>query len=593
MKHNYLKGRNILLGITGSIAAYKMYEFANCLRKSEVNLKIALSRTAEYFVTPLSFEALIGGKIYRDDDGYERAMHHIELARFANLILVAPATANIIASLACGLANSLLTNICLATKADIVIAPAMNKQMWKNDATQYNIGILKNRGVRFIEPIEGPQACGDFGIGHIAEIETIYDFLQEFFKNNNQISHKTSSRVSNQENIQSNAQNNNQDNRQSNNQHNNKRNQFGNKLSNKLDGQNSTDSFKAFGLQGVKGKLVNKVIPQLNKLNLFSSSINTTKNNIKNELRTTLKNKLKDLNIIITAGRTRENIDRVRYISNRSSGKMGYALALAAKEMGANVLLISGIADIPIPSGISYVKMKTSDELYSEVMKRIGKDGKEVTKEGSAGYKSEIKHKGEDNQNGNKIYSEILDDDISACDIFISAAAVADFKTVRPNKGKIKKNTQSLKLELIRTIDILAEVSNLDIAKRPFTVGFAAETENLLQYAKDKLYNKNLDMIIANYVGLELVGEEEKEAPEDIVDAKERLSTVSNIYSDSTFSSAFGSDYNKVFVISKSDEEVKEFPHMLKTELAYHLLLNIYEEFKQNEKKQYLENISL
>ena len=320
-----------------------------------------MTRSAREFVTETTLQA-VSGRPVRDnlwDKEAEAAMGHIELARWADLVLIAPATAEIMSRLAAGAAPDLLTTLCLATEAPVVIAPAMNHAMWANAAVQENRRILEGRGVRLIGPAVGDQACGESGPGRMLEPDEI-----------------------------------------------------------------------AAAVAGPKAVPAAEQPPLAGK------------------------------KVMITAGPTREPIDAVRYISNRSSGKMGYALAAAARDAGADVVLVSGPVSLPAPRSVQLVAVESARDMHDAV------------------------HEG-----------------IAAVDIFIGAAAVADYQAAQVRSGKIKKNNDNteMSLNLVRNPDILASVAALE--KRPFTVGFAAETERLREYARGKLTDKNLDMIVANLVG--------------------------------------------------------------------------------------------
>lgn len=358
-----LQNTNILLGITGGIAAYKTPDLVRKLKAKGANVRVVLTDSAKSFVSSLSLQAVSGLPVSDDllDPAAEAAMGHIELARWADVLLIAPATANTIAKMAHGLADDLLTTLCLATTAPIYLAPAMNQQMWKAPATQDNLNTLESRDVVFIGPDQGDQACGDVGPGRMMEPLDIADYLEERHT------------------------------------------------------QNQKEPI-------FKGK-----------------------------------------KIVITAGPTREHIDPVRYMSNHSSGKMGFALADAAIKMGADVTLVSGPVNIPSPEGINLHKITTAEEMLNSVMA-----------------------------------------DISDCDIFIGCAAVADYRPKQAVDHKIKKSNKELTLTFVRNPDILASVAALEEA--PFTVGFAAETQNVAQYAKDKLARKKLDMIAANDVSQKDIG---------------------------------------------------------------------------------------
>lgn len=347
--------RKILLGVTGGIAAYKSPDLVRRLMEQGAEVQVVMSRGALQFVTALTFQA-VSGKPVRDDlwdESSEAAMGHIELARWADEIVIAPATADFIAKLTHGFAEDLLTTLCLATAAPITIAPAMNRQMWANPATQANIRILKERGVRVLGPASGEQACGEVGVGRMLEPTQI--------------------------------------------------------------------AAEVFTTRGGAGPL-------------------------------------QGLKVVVTAGPTREKIDPVRFISNRSSGKMGYAVAEAAREAGAHVVLVSGPVQIPTPRGVERVDVESAEQMLSAVQSNV-----------------------------------------VGADIFIAAAAVSDYRCREIACEKIKKTSDTLNLALARAPDVLATVSRGE--HKPFLVGFAAETEHVERNALTKLINKNLDMIAANKVG--------------------------------------------------------------------------------------------
>ena len=350
-----LTGKRFVIGITGGIAAYKTIELIRLLRKAGAEVRVVLTPAAAEFVTPLTLQAISGNVVSQSllDPHAEFAMGHIELAKWANAVLIAPASADFIARFSVGMANDLLSTICLATCAPIFLAPAMNQQMFHQSITQQNLTALKARGVRLIGPNSGVQACGDVGAGRMSEPTEIFTALSDFF-------------------VQS------QD--------------------------------------------------------------------------------LRDLSVAITAGPTREAIDPVRYISNHSSGKMGFALATAFAERGANVTLISGPVNLLTPPNVTRVDVTSAQEMCQ------------------AALKSAVENQ-----------------------IFIGCAAVADYRLAEVSAQKIKKSGEELSLKLIRNPDIITEVAHLS-ENRPFTVGFAAETQNLADYAQDKLQRKNLDMICANDV---------------------------------------------------------------------------------------------
>jgi phosphopantothenoylcysteine decarboxylase / phosphopantothenate---cysteine ligase len=347
-------GKRILLGVTGGVAAYKSAVLLRLLRKNGADVRVVMTRGASEFITPLTMQALSGKPVHTEllDLEAESAMGHIELARWADLILIAPASANFIARYANGFADDLLSTLCLATEAPVILAPAMNQQMWLNAATQENLEKLKTRGTTIIGPAEGEQACGEIGPGRMLEAEEIASLTAK--------------------------------------------------------------SFETTILTGSR--------------------------------------------LLVTAGPTREAIDPVRYISNRSSGKMGYAVAIAALEAGADVSLISGPVNLPEPERVYVTNVNSAAEMHSAVMQKI-----------------------------------------METDIFISAAAVADYSMENISDQKIKKSNDSFELKLKKNPDILSEVAALQNA--PFSVGFAAETENLEANAQLKLKSKKLDMIAANQVG--------------------------------------------------------------------------------------------
>ncbi len=348
---------NIVLGITGGIAAYKAPDLVRRLRERGAEVQIVMTASAEEFVTATALQAVSGRAIRSNlwDKEAEAAMSHIELARWADVVLVAPATAEVMARIVSGAAPDLLTTICLATEAPIALAPAMNHVMWSNPATQANKAVLEERGIHILGPATGSQACGETGAGRMLEPDTI--------------------------------------------------------------------AATVCGLSVGKGEGL-----------------------------------LEGRTVVVTAGPTREPIDPVRYITNRSSGKMGYAIARAAAAQGANVVLISGPVNLPAPPGMQVRMVRTAQEMF-----------------------------------------DTTHDQIAAADIFIAAAAVVDYRPTSAKQQKIKKDNETASIELVRCPDILASVAALDAA--PFTVGFAAETEKVEDYARSKLEKKKLDMIVANQVG--------------------------------------------------------------------------------------------
>jgi phosphopantothenoylcysteine decarboxylase/phosphopantothenate--cysteine ligase len=346
----------ILLGVTGGIAAYKSPDLIRKLAARGCEVQVVLTRGAAHFVSPLTFEAVSGRRVRDDlwDEEAEAAMGHIELARWADCVLVAPATAHFIGALAAGLAGDLLTTLCIATAAPVVLAPAMNRQMWAHAAVQANCRLLESRGVRLLGPGAGEQACGEHGMGRMLEPEQIADAL------------------------------------------------------------------------------------------LAESS--------------PLSRPLAGLKVVVTAGPTREPIDPVRYITNRSSGRMGFAIAAAAREAGAEVVLVSGPVALATPPGVRRIDVETAEQMYARVH-----------------------------------------EEISETDLFIACAAVADYRPEHQATEKIKRTEPEMHLDLIRSPDTLASVAALPNA--PFTVGFAAETHNVAQYAREKLVRKRVDLIAANRVG--------------------------------------------------------------------------------------------
>lgn len=351
--------KKILLGVTGGIAAYKSAELIRLIIKSGAEVRVVMTTAATEFVQPLTYQALSGHRVYTDifDAEADSAMDHIELARWADLMIVAPASADFIAKMRNGYSDNLLLTLCLASKQPVAIAPAMNQQMYANRATQDNIKQLASRAVLIWGPDDGEQACGDTGPGRMLEPTEIFERVAEYLSPG------------------------------------------------KLDGKN----------------------------------------------------------VLITAGPTREPIDPVRYISNRSTGRMGYALAQAAHRAGAGVTLVSGPVNLDAPSGVERISVSSAIEMRDAVIERVAK-----------------------------------------VDIFIACAAVSDYRVEQVAAQKIKKTTQKIKLELIPNPDIVSEVTRLK--NKPFTLGFAAETEKLEQRALEKLQGKNLDMIAANRVAAEQTG---------------------------------------------------------------------------------------
>jgi len=351
-----LDGKSVLLGVTGGIAAYKSPDLVRRLRDRGAEVQVVMTSGATRFVTPMTFQA-VSGRSVRDglwDDAAEAAMGHIELARWADLVLIAPASADFLARLAAGLANDLLATVCLATAAPIAVVPAMNRIMWDSAATRDNISRLVERGVRVLGPGEGDQACGEVGTGRMLEPDQLARSAGQL-------------------------------------------------------------------LSAHQGPLSGRCV-------------------------------------VVTAGPTREPIDPVRFISNRSSGKMGFAVAAVAAEAGADVTLVAGPVSLVTPPGVRRVDVESATQMHDAVNQAV-----------------------------------------QGADLFVAAAAVADYRPDSPAEQKIKKTEQSMSLDLTRAPDILASVAALD--NRPFVVGFAAETENLETNARTKMARKRLDMIAANLVG--------------------------------------------------------------------------------------------
>ncbi|WP_330165401.1 bifunctional phosphopantothenoylcysteine decarboxylase/phosphopantothenate--cysteine ligase CoaBC [Methylomonas sp. LL1] len=346
--------KRILLGVCGGIAAYKSAELVRLLRKQHCQVRVIMTRAAQQFLTPLTFQALSGNPVHTElfDAEQEQAMGHIHLARWADILLIAPASANTLAKMAHGLADDLLSTLYLAADCPVWVAPAMNQAMWHKPVTQDNLARLRRHGVRVIGPATGEQACGEQGFGRMSEPEQIC-------------------------------------------------------------GQLLAPPTQPV-LQGRK--------------------------------------------LMISAGPTREPLDPVRFISNRSSGKMGYALAEAAIRAGADVTLISGPVNLSAPATAKLIKVETALQMYEAVIGHI-----------------------------------------ADCDIYIGAAAVADYRPTQVEARKIKKQHEHGMIALEKNPDIIAVVAGLP--DKPFVVGFAAETDDLENYATGKLRNKNLDMIAANWVG--------------------------------------------------------------------------------------------
>lgn len=344
--------KRILLGISGGIAAYKCAELVRRLRERGADVRVVMTQSAKEFITPLTMQAVSGHRVAWDmlNPEAEAGIGHIELAKWADLVLLAPATANLLARLTTGMADELLTTLCLATPVPIAVAPAMNQQMYLHPATQANLALLASRGVHIWGPDSGSQACGDVGPGRMLDPMLLVEHCERFF----------------------------------------------------------TPAHP-------------------------------------------------ELSVLITAGPTREAVDPVRYISNHSSGKMGFALAQAAAELGARVTLVSGPVNLPTPTGVTRIDVESALEMQAAVQAQV-----------------------------------------PAHRLFIGCAAVADYRVAEAAPQKIKKSAEALTLQLVKNPDIIAEVAARP--DKPFVVGFAAETEALADHARDKLSRKGLDLIAANDV---------------------------------------------------------------------------------------------
>jgi len=374
-----LANKHILLGVTGGIAAYKSADLVRRLQDAGASVRVVMTAAAQEFITPLTMQALSGHPVHTTllDPKAEAGMGHIQLARWADLILVAPATADFMARIVQGQGDDLLTTLCLATNAPIALAPAMNQGMWHNASTQTNLVTLHARKVHIFGPADGGQACGDIGPGRMLEPLQLVDAAAGLFQT---------------------------------------------------------------------GVLAGK-------------------------------------KVVITAGPTREAIDPVRYISNHSSGKMGYALAQAAVEAGAHTVLISGPTQLAAPERLEFVSVTTAEEMLHAAM-----------------------------------------DQAASCDLFIAAAAVADYRPAQVAAQKIKKTDETLTLALVKNPDIVASVAALK--SKPMVVGFAAESENLIAHAQQKLLRKNLDLIIANDISAEGIGFNSDNNAVTVID-KEQLVSIS------------------------------------------------------------------
>ena len=417
-----LKDKNIILGVTGGIAAYKCVDLVSRLRKQGADVHVILTKGAQNFVTETAMREISGNPVvtsmWQEIQQYD--VEHIALAQLADVVLVAPATANVIAKCACGMADDMLTTTLLATKAPVFFAPAMNTNMYENSITQQNLHTLQERGCHIIDPAAGHLACGTSGVGRMPEPQELVEILADFFATGKEL-----------------AESDEADSRQH--------------LAESLD--------------------------------------------------------FNGLNILVTAAGTREPIDPVRYIGNRSSGKMGYAIAEAARDLGANVTLISGPSALTPLAGVNFFKVESARDMRRLVLENFPES-----------------------------------------QIVIKAAAVADYRVKNVADHKIKKNDEELTLVLEKNPDILKELGQKK-QKGQVLVGFAAETQNLIQYAQSKLEKKNLDMIVANDVSKPQAG--------------------------------FNVDTNLIKLL-KRDGSIEELPLMSKKDLAYIILNHVMKIYRQH-----------
>lgn len=399
-----LHGKKILLGVSGGIAVYKAIDLTSKLTQKGADVKVVMTNGATKFVTPLAFQAISRNDVYTDtfDEKDPEKISHIDLADWADLIILAPATAHLIGRIANGLCDDLLTTILTATQREVLVAPAMNVNMYQNKAVQENLSKLASFGYKFIEPSEGYLACGYVGKGRLEEPINIIKAIEKHFEP--------------------------------------------------------------------------KILP------------------------------LKGKKVLISAGPTQETIDPVRYFTNRSSGKMGYAIAQVAMEMGAEVHLVSGPTSITPPTSVHVYQVKSADEMFEQIT---------------------------------KLYNDM--------DIIIKSAAVADYRPKETFNNKLKKNDQNLVIEFERTKDILKYLG--EHKSNQYLVGFAAETDHVLEYGKNKLVNKNLDAIVINDISNKEIG--------------------------------FQSDYNEVTFLTKSGKQIK-LDRQRKTDVAYQLLTSISEELRMD-----------
>lgn len=417
-----LKDKNIILGVTGGIAAYKCVDLVSRLRKQGADVHVILTKGAQNFVTETAMREISGNPVvtsmWQEIQQYD--VEHIALAQLADVVLVAPATANVIAKCACGIADDMLTTTLLATKAPVFFAPAMNTNMYENSITQQNLHTLQERGCHIIDPAAGHLACGTSGVGRMPEPQELVEILADFF---------------------------------------------------------------------ATGK------------ELVEPDVADSRQHLAEEL------DFSGLNILVTAAGTREPIDPVRYIGNRSSGKMGYAIAEAARDLGANVTLISGPSALTPLAGVNFFKVESARDMRRLVLENFPES-----------------------------------------QIVIKAAAVADYRVKNVADHKIKKNDEELTLVLEKNPDILKELGQKK-QKGQVLVGFAAETQNLIQYAQSKLEKKNLDMIVANDVSKPQAG--------------------------------FNVDTNLIKLL-KRDGSIEELPLMSKKDLAYIILNHVMKIYRQH-----------
>mgnify|MGYP002712128080 FL=1 len=397
--------KNILLGITGGIAAYKSASFARLLIKNGYDVRVIMTASAQAFITPLTLQALTGNPVHIDllDESAELGMGHIELAKWADLLIIAPATANTIAKLAMGIADDLLTTVCLATAAPILVAPAMNQQMWQHPSVKLNLQTLTDYDYEIIQPASGEQACGDIGEGRLPEPEQLLEYVQYF--------------------------------------------------------------------------IAAQITPQV----------------------------LAGKNVTITAGPTIEAIDPVRYLSNHSTGKMGFALAKACRNAGARVtLIVGGKVPLPTPLLVNRIDVLSAEEMLMTARQCASDDICECHDHHDHDHPHhdhDHHHHHDHDEFGNDIEVE---PSCTATDIFIATAAVADYRTRDVVPQKIKKTQDQMALDLVKNPDILATIA--EEFPEVFVVGFAAETQDIEKYARGKLDAKNLDMIACNDVSRTDIG---------------------------------------------------------------------------------------